>query len=192
MKPASATPLTALALGALALEAGIPPGVLNVIPGPGAEVGEAMASHPGVDKVAFTGETATGRRIAAVASEGLKRVSLELGGKSPNIVFDDADIDAAVVGSLWAIYYSAGQSCEARRRILVQDGAYERFAGAFTEKAAALRIGDPLGATTQVGSTMSRAHAARGLADRHRRRLQRDAHRPGGGLRTGRHAAALR
>ena len=163
MKPASATPLTALALGALALEAGIPAGVLNVIPGPGSEVGEALASHPGVDKVAFTGETETGRRIAALASDGLKRVSLELGGKSPNIVFADADLDAAVVGSLWAIYYSAGQSCEARSRLLVQDEVYERFAGAFTEKAAALRLGDPLADTTQVGSMISRGHAAKVL-----------------------------
>lgn len=163
MKPASATPLTALALGQLALEAGIPAGVLNVIPGPGAEVGEALAAHPGVDKVAFTGETETGRRIAALASESLKRVSLELGGKSPNIVFADADIDAAVVGSLWAIYYSAGQSCEARSRLLVQDEVYERFAAAFTEKAAALRVGDPLAETTQIGSMISREHAARVL-----------------------------
>ena len=163
LKPASATPLSALALGQLALEAGIPAGVLNIVPGPGDEVGEALASHPGVDKVAFTGETATGRRIAAVAAEGLKRVSLELGGKSPNLVFDDADLDAAVLGSLWAIYYSAGQSCEARSRILVQDAVYERFAAMFTEKAAALRVGDPLGDATQVGSLISRAHAARVL-----------------------------
>jgi aldehyde dehydrogenase (NAD+)/betaine-aldehyde dehydrogenase len=163
LKPASATPLTALALGGLALEAGIPAGVLNVVPGPGAEVGEALASHPGVDKVAFTGETATGRRIAAAAADTLKRVSLELGGKSPNIVFADADLDAAVAGSLWAIYYSAGQSCEARSRLLVQEDAYERFAAAFTDKAAALRLGDPLADDTQVGSLISRDHAARVL-----------------------------
>ncbi|HEX6139089.1 MAG TPA: aldehyde dehydrogenase family protein [Candidatus Limnocylindria bacterium] len=163
LKPASATPLTALALGRLALEAGIPPGVLNVVPGPGSDVGEALATHPGVDKIAFTGETATGRRIAALASDGLKRVSLELGGKSPNIVFADADLDAAVVGSLWAVYYSAGQSCEARTRLLVQDEVYERFAAAFTDKAAALRVGDPLADDTQVGSLISRAHAARVL-----------------------------
>ncbi len=163
LKPASATPLTALALGQLALEAGIPAGVLNVIPGPGAEVGEALATHPGVDKIAFTGETETGRRIAASASESLKRVSLELGGKSPNIVFADADLDAAVLGSLWAIYYSAGQSCEARSRLLVQDEVYERFSAAFTEKAAALRVGDPLADTTQIGSMISREHAARVL-----------------------------
>lgn len=159
LKPASATPLTALRLGELALEAGIPPGVLNVIPGPGTEVGEAIAAHPGIDKVAFTGETSTGRRIAAVAAESLKRVSLELGGKSPNIVFADADLDAAVIGSLWAIYYAAGQSCEARSRILVQDEAYEAFASAFAERARALTVGDPLADDTKVGSLISRAHA---------------------------------
>jgi len=161
MKPASATPLTALALGALALEAGIPAGVFNVVTGSGAEVGEALVTHPGVDKVAFTGETETGRRIAGLAAQGLKRVSLELGGKSPNIVFADADLDAAVLGSLWAIYYSAGQSCEARSRLLVEDAAYDAFAAAFTEKAARLRVGDPLADTTQVGSLISRAHADR-------------------------------
>ena len=172
LKPASATPLTAIRLGELALEAGIPPGVLNVVPGPGAEVGEAIAAHPGVDKVAFTGETATGRRIAEVAAQSLKRVSLELGGKSPNVVFSDADLDAAVIGSLWAIFYSAGQSCEARSRILVQDEAYDAFASAFAERARALTVGDPLADDTKVGSLISRAHADRvrgyvdlGLAD---------------------------
>ncbi len=161
LKPASATPLTALKLGELALEAGIPPGVLNVVPGPGSEVGEAIAAHPGVDKVAFTGETATGRRIAEVAAQSLKRVSLELGGKSPNIVFADADLDAAVLGSLWAIYYSAGQSCEARSRIIVQDEVYDAFASAFAEKAKSLSVGDPLSDETKVGSLISRSHADR-------------------------------
>jgi phenylacetaldehyde dehydrogenase len=161
LKPASATPLTAIRLGELALEAGIPPGVLNVVPGPGAEVGEAIAAHSGIDKVAFTGETATGRRIAEVAAKTLKRVSLELGGKSPNIVFADADLDAAVIGSLWAIFYSAGQSCEARSRILVQDEAYDAFASAFAEKATALTVGDPLADETKVGSLISRSHADR-------------------------------
>jgi aldehyde dehydrogenase (NAD+)/betaine-aldehyde dehydrogenase len=159
LKPASATPLTAIRLGELALEAGIPPGVLNVVPGPGAEVGEAIAAHPGIDKVAFTGETATGRRIAEAAAKTLKRVSLELGGKSPNIVFADADLEAAVIGSLWAIYYSAGQSCEARSRILVQDEVYDAFASAFAEGAKALTVGDPLADDTKVGSLISRAHA---------------------------------
>lgn len=159
LKPASATPLTAIRLGELALEAGIPAGVLNVVPGPGAEVGEAMAAHPGIDKLAFTGETATGRRIAEVAAKTLKRVSLELGGKSPNVVFADADLEAAVIGSLWAIFYSAGQSCEARSRILVQDEVYDAFASAFAEKARALVVGDPLADDTKVGSLISRAHA---------------------------------
>lgn len=159
LKPASATPLTAIRLGELALEAGIPAGVLNVIPGPGAEVGEAMAAHPGIDKIAFTGETDTGRRIAAAAAATLKRVSLELGGKSPNIVFADADLDAAVIGSLWAIFYSAGQSCEARSRIVVADDVYDAFASVFAEKAKALSVGDPLDAGTKVGSMISRAHA---------------------------------
>ena len=199
--------------------------MLNVVPGPGAEVGEAIAAHPGVDKVAFTGETATGRRIAeARGGKTLKRVSLELGGKSPNIVFADADLEAAVIGSLWAIYYSAGQSCEARSRILVQDEAYDAFASAFAEKAKALTVGDPLADDTKVGSLISRSHAdkVRGFvemgledggellaggdglslgrwprrrcvrrADRDRRREQRLAHRPGGGLRAGRHADPL-
>ena len=159
LKPASATPLSALRLGELALEAGIPPGVLNVVPGPGHEVGEAIAAHPGIDKVAFTGETATGRRIATAAAETLKRVSLELGGKSPSIVFADADLDAAVLGSLWAIYYAAGQSCEARSRILVQDKVYDAFASAFANRAKALTVGDPLADDTKVGSLISRAHA---------------------------------
>ena len=161
LKPASATPLTAIRLGELALEAGIPAGVLNVVPGPGAEVGEAIAAHPGIDKVAFTGETATGRRIAEAAAKSLKRVSLELGGKSPNIVFADADLEAAVIGSLWAIFYSAGQSCEARSRILVADEVYDAFASAFAEKAKALTVGDPLADDTKVGSLISRAHAAK-------------------------------
>jgi len=172
LKPASATPLTAIRLGELALEAGIPAGVLNVVPGPGGEVGESIAGHPGIDKVAFTGETGTGRRIAEVAAKTLKRVSLELGGKSPNIVFADADLEAAVIGSLWAIYYSAGQSCEARSRILVEDAAYDAFASAFAEGAKALRVGDPLADDTKVGSLISRAHAEKvrefvrlGLAD---------------------------
>ena len=161
LKPASATPLSAIRLGELALEAGIPAGVLNVVPGPGSEVGEAIASHSGIDKVAFTGETSTGRRIAEVAAQTLKRVSLELGGKSPNIVFADADIDAAILGSLWAIYYSAGQSCEARSRIVVQDDVYDAFASAFAEKARALTVGDPLADDTKIGSLISAAHADR-------------------------------
>jgi acyl-CoA reductase-like NAD-dependent aldehyde dehydrogenase len=156
LKPASATPLTALLLGEICLEAGLPPGVVNVLPGPGAEIGVALSEHPGVDKIAFTGETGTGRDIMRRAAGTLKRVTLELGGKSPNIVFEDADLDSAVNGSLFAIYYSAGQSCEARSRLFIHDSLYDRFVEQFVAKAGKLRVGDPLDEKTQIGSLISR------------------------------------
>jgi len=155
LKPASATPLTALLLGEICLEAGIPAGVVNVLPGPGAEIGAYLAEHPGVEKIAFTGETETGRDIMRRAAGTLKRVTLELGGKSPNIVFDDADIDHAVNGSLFAIYYSAGQSCEARSRLFVHESVYDRFVQQFVDKTQRLKVGDPMDATTNVGSLIS-------------------------------------
>jgi aldehyde dehydrogenase (NAD+)/betaine-aldehyde dehydrogenase len=155
LKPASATPLTALLLGEICLEAGIPAGVVNVVPGPGAEIGSYLAEHPGVDKIAFTGETETGRDIMRRAAGTLKRVTLELGGKSPNIVFEDADLDQAVNGSLFAIYYSAGQSCEARSRLFVQDSVYDRFVEQFVEKTQRLNVGDPMSMTTHIGSLIS-------------------------------------
>jgi acyl-CoA reductase-like NAD-dependent aldehyde dehydrogenase len=158
LKPASATPLTALFLGELSVEAGIPAGVVNVVPGPGAEIGVYLAEHPGVDKIAFTGETETGRDIMRRAAGTLKRISLELGGKSPNIVFEDADLDHAVNGSLFAIYYSAGQSCEARSRLFVHDSIYDRFVDQFVAKTASLKLGDPLDPSTQVGSLISPKH----------------------------------
>src|SRR5438270_1082205 len=158
LKPASATPLTALLLGEICLEAGIPAGVVNVLPGPGAEIGAYLAEHPGVDKIAFTGETETGRDIMRRAAATLKRVTLELGGKSPNIVFEDADLDHAVNGSLFAIYYSAGQSCEARSRLFVHESVYDRFVEQFVAKAEKLKVGDPLDASTQVGSLISPKH----------------------------------
>ncbi|HEX8599295.1 MAG TPA: aldehyde dehydrogenase family protein [Chloroflexia bacterium] len=161
LKPASATPLTALLLGEICLEAGIPAGVVNVLAGPGAEIGAYLAEHPGVDKVAFTGETETGRAIMRTAAGTLKRVSLELGGKSPNIVFEDADIDHAVNGSLFAIYYSAGQSCEARSRLFVQQSLYDQFVEQFVEKAGRLKVGDPFDNGTQVGSLISPAQLER-------------------------------
>lgn len=161
LKPASATPLTALLLGEICLEAGIPAGVVNVVPGPGAQVGAYLAEHPGVDKVAFTGETETGRNIMRSAAATLKRVSLELGGKSPNLVFDDADLDHAVNGSLFAIYYSAGQSCEARSRLFVQDSVYDQFVDQFVQKASRLKVGDPFDQTTQIGSLISPAQLER-------------------------------
>jgi acyl-CoA reductase-like NAD-dependent aldehyde dehydrogenase len=156
LKPASATPLTALLLGQICSEAGCPPGVVNVLPGPGATIGAYLAGHPNVDKIAFTGETSTGRSIMETASATIKRVTLELGGKSPNVIFEDADLDAAVAGALHAIFYNAGQSCDARSRILLQAGIYERFMEAFVAKARALKVGDPLDAATQVGALISK------------------------------------
>jgi acyl-CoA reductase-like NAD-dependent aldehyde dehydrogenase len=161
LKPASATPLTALLLGEICTEAGIPPGVVNVVPGPGGEIGSYMAEHPGIDKVAFTGETETGRDIMRKAAGSLKRISLELGGKSPNLVFEDADIDHAVNGSLFAIYYSAGQSCEARSRLFVQESVYDQFVESFVEKAKRLKVGDPFDQTTQIGALISQRHLER-------------------------------
>jgi acyl-CoA reductase-like NAD-dependent aldehyde dehydrogenase len=161
LKPASATPLTALLLAEICTEAGIPPGVVNVVPGPGSEIGAYMAEHPGIDKIAFTGETGTGREIMRQAAGTLKRISLELGGKSPNLVFDDADLDQAVNGSLFAIYYSAGQSCEARSRIFVQEGVYDQFVTQFVEKAKRLKVGDPLDAATHIGALISPQHLDR-------------------------------
>src|SRR6478672_9580116 len=156
LKPASATPLTALLLGEICTEAGLPPGVVNVLPGPGAQIGSYLAEHPGVDKIAFTGETDTGRDIMRRAAGTLKRVSLELGGKSPNLVFEDCDLDSAVNGSLFAIYYSAGQSCEARSRLFIHESLYDRFVEMFVAKAAKLKVGNPLDETTQIGSLISR------------------------------------
>jgi aldehyde dehydrogenase (NAD+)/betaine-aldehyde dehydrogenase len=156
LKPASLTPLTAFKLAELALEAGIPPGVLNVISGPGASVGSYLAGHPDVNKVAFTGETATGRLIMQIASQTMKRVTLELGGKSPNIVFDDADLDAAVNGSVYSIFYNAGQSCEARSRLFVQERVFDEVLGQFVQKTERIQVGDPLDPSTQVGAIVSR------------------------------------
>jgi acyl-CoA reductase-like NAD-dependent aldehyde dehydrogenase len=152
LKPSSATPLTAIELGKLALEAGVPEGVLNVVTGATREIGAWLVEHPDVDKIAFTGSTATGKVVAATAARTLKRVTLELGGKSPSVVFDDADLDAAVAGALYGVYYNAGQCCEARTRILVQSGVYDRFVSSFAEKAQRLRLGDPENPQTQIGA----------------------------------------
>ncbi|MBI3287707.1 MAG: aldehyde dehydrogenase [Chloroflexi bacterium] len=161
LKPASATPLTALTIGEWCLEAGLPPGTVNVITGPGVEIGSYLVKHPGVDKISFTGETSTGKEIMRMAADSIKRLSLELGGKSPNIVFEDADLEAAAAGSVWAIFYSAGQSCEARSRLFVQDSIYDRFVSLFVEKAKKLRVGDPLDPETHVGALISPAQVQR-------------------------------
>jgi acyl-CoA reductase-like NAD-dependent aldehyde dehydrogenase len=161
LKPDSATPLSALRMAELATEVGFPPGAINIVPGPGPVVGAHLVKHPGVEKIAFTGSTATGAEIMRMAADGIKRLILELGGKSPNLVFYDADLDDAVPSSVWSIYYSAGQSCEARSRVLVEAPLYDDFVAKFAELAGGLKIGDPLEPETQVGSLISNDHRDR-------------------------------
>jgi len=155
LKPAELTPLTALELERLALEAGIPEGVLNVLNGPGRIVGERIAEHPDVAKVAFTGSTEVGRRVAELASQSIKRVTLELGGKSANIVFADADLEQAAAAAPGAVFGNAGQDCCARSRILVEKTAVEPFLEALERSVKALRVGDPLDEDTQMGPLIS-------------------------------------
>jgi acyl-CoA reductase-like NAD-dependent aldehyde dehydrogenase len=158
LKPDSATPLTALRLGELAAEVGFPPGAVNIVPGPGKTTGAYLVRHPGVDKIAFTGSTETGGEIMRLASGPIKRITLELGGKSPNLVFADANLDDAIPSSVWSIYYSAGQSCEARSRVLVERSIYDDFVSKFSEQTERLKVGDPLDPETQVGSLISSEH----------------------------------
>jgi acyl-CoA reductase-like NAD-dependent aldehyde dehydrogenase len=158
LKPDAATPLTALRLAELAAAVGFPPGVVNIVPGDGPTTGAYLVRHPGVDKVAFTGSTQTGSEVMRLASSPLKRITLELGGKSPSLVFADANLEDATPSSVWSIYYSAGQSCEARSRILVEQSIYDDFVDQFAAKTQQLRVGDPLDPETQVGSLISRAH----------------------------------
>ncbi len=155
LKPASLTPITALLLGDICMEAGVPAGVINVLTGSGADIGSYLTEHSGVDKVAFTGETTTGKDIMSRASQTLKRVTLELGGKSPNIVFEDADFTAAIDGSLFGIYYNTGQSCEARSRLFVHESIYDKFVDAFVEKAKKLKIGSPFDDNNHIGAIIS-------------------------------------
>ena len=152
LKPASLTPLTAIILGEICHEAGIPEGVVNVIPGSGSEIGNYLVEHELVDKVAFTGSTPIGKDIMGKASATLKRVTLELGGKSPNLVFEDADIDAAVDRSLYGIYNNTGQSCDARSRMYIHEDVYDEFIEKFIAKAEKIQIGDPFDKGTTYGS----------------------------------------
>jgi len=161
LKPDEATPLTALRMAELAAEVGFPPGTINVVPGPGKPTGAHLVQHPGVDKIAFTGSTATGSEIMKAAADGIKRLTLELGGKSPNLVFADADLASAIPSSVWSIYYSAGQSCEARSRVLVEQSIYDDFVMQFSDLAGKLKVGDPLDPETQVGSLISTNHRDR-------------------------------
>src|SRR5207253_3900750 len=133
LKPAEQTPLTALRLGELALEAGIPPGVVNVVTGDG-ETGAALVDHPAVDKIAFTGSTVVGREIGAKAGRALKRVTFELGGKSPNIILPDADLEQAIRGSFMAIYFNTGQACNAGSRLFVHRDQFDQVVGALAEQ----------------------------------------------------------
>ncbi len=154
LKPAEQTPLSALRLGELALEVGFPPGVLSVLTGDGT-TGAALVEHPGVQKVAFTGSTEVGREIGAKAGRALKRVTLELGGKSPNVILPDADIDAAVKGSFQAIYFNSGQACNAGSRLFVPAERYDEVVGALADAASATRLGPGLDPDTQLGPLVS-------------------------------------
>ena len=155
LKPASYTPLTALLLGEICQAAGIPPGVVNVITGPGSTAGASLAGHPLVGKIAFTGETETGKQIMHLAADSIKKVSLELGGKSPNIIFDDADLDEAVNTSALAVFGNAGQDCCARSRAFVQQGVHDAFLAKFVARTKTLKVGDPMDSETEVGPLIS-------------------------------------
>ncbi|GAB6258632.1 aldehyde dehydrogenase family protein [Peribacillus sp. N1] len=155
IKPAKETSTSILELAKLFQEVGIPDGVINIVPGPGSTVGSALASHPDVDKIAFTGSTDTGRLIMQAATKNLKPVSLELGGKSPNIVFDDATLEDAVNGAMFGIYFAQGQVCASGSRLFVQESIYDKFMDLFASKVQSIRVGNPLEATTQMGPQVS-------------------------------------
>src|ERR1700728_2607229 len=163
LKPAELTPLTALRLGELALEAGLPPGALNVVPGFGKTAGVALVEHPDVDKITFTGSPAVGRQILRGAAGNLKRVTLELGGKSANIIFPDADLDAAVKAAAAGIFFNAGQVCSAGSRILVHADVYDEVVARLAERARHVRLGDPREAATSMGPVVSETQMERVL-----------------------------
>jgi len=161
LKPAEQTPLTALRLGELAAEVGFPAGVLNVVTGFGPTAGSALVKHPGVDAIAFTGSTDVGRIVMREAAETLKKVSLELGGKSPNIVFADADLKAAVRGATTGIFYGKGEVCAAGSRVLVERSVYDAFVEQFAARAESMTIGDPMESTTRLGAIVSEEQVER-------------------------------
>ena len=157
LKPASQSPLTAILLGQLALDAGLPPGVLQVVPGQGSDIGNALATHPFVRKISFTGSTAVGAQLMGLAARDLKRVSLELGGKSPNIIFADADIEQAAASSPMSVFANTGQDCCARSRVFVERRVFDKFADLFLAATRQLRVGDPTNPATQLGPLVSAA-----------------------------------
>ncbi len=158
VKPAELTPLTALALGELALEAGLPSGVLNIVPGKGSEVGEALINHRLVRKISFTGSTEVGEHVMKSAAAGIKRVSLELGGKSASVVFADTGLEQCVESSVFAVYDNAGQDCCSRSRILVEQPVYGEFVERFAARAQTLRVGDTADEATEMGPLISPEH----------------------------------
>jgi acyl-CoA reductase-like NAD-dependent aldehyde dehydrogenase len=155
LKPAEHTPMTAMELARIAADAGIPEGVFNVVPGFGPTAGAALAQHPDVNKIAFTGEYVTGRLVVQMSTSNLKTVTLELGGKSPHIIFDDVDLDAAVANALFGLYTNTGQICSAGTRLLVQDTIYDRFVERFVERSKSIRVGNPLDFATRMGPLVS-------------------------------------
>src|SRR5437870_6836177 len=155
LKPAEQTPVTAMELGKLIQEAGFPDGVVNIVPGYGETAGAALASHSGINKIAFTGSTEVGKLIAKSAADNLTKVSLELGGKAPNIIFADADLDQAVNGAMMGIFFNQGQVCCAGSRIFVEEKAKEEFLGRFKEKADRIKVGDPMDKATLMGPQVS-------------------------------------
>lgn len=163
LKPSENTPATAMELARMVVEAGFPPGVVNIIPGYGSEAGEALVKHPMVDKVSFTGSTAVGRKVMALASESLKKVTLECGGKSANIVLEDADLDLAVDGALYAIFYHQGQCCEAGSRLLLPASLHDQFVERMVAKVRRMVIGDPADPKTDIGPLISDAQRQRVL-----------------------------
>jgi len=155
LKPAEQTPVGAMELAKLIQEAGFPEGVVNIVPGYGETAGAALAAHPGIDKVAFTGSTEVGKLIAKAAAENLTKVSLELGGKAPNIVFADSNLDQAVAGAMMGIFYNQGQVCCAGSRLFVEEGIKDEFLSKLTEKAERIAVGDPMDKSTQMGPQVS-------------------------------------
>lgn len=189
IKPSEHASVTTCELGRLALEVGFPPGVINVVTGDG-EVGDALTRHPGIDKISATGGSETGKRIARNASERLVPVTLELGGKSPNIIFEDADLDRAVVGAVAGVFAAAGQTCVAGSRLLVQSSIYDRVLNEVVERARSIRLGNPLDETTEMGPIANRPQYERILSLLESARAGGADVRTGGRAATGKHLGA--
>ena len=163
LKPSELTPVTAMELAKIIDEIELPPGVVNVVPGYGPDAGEALVRHPRVDKVAFTGSTAVGKKIMELAANDFKRLTLECGGKSANIVLDDADMEIAIDGSLYGMFYHSGQCCEAATRLLVHEKVYDSFVSTLVEKARRMKIGNPMDESTDIGPLISKKQEGRVL-----------------------------